>query len=67
MNIRILRKCMNNTIAIRCNFINSFTGLVACGGSAEETVEEPAVEEAPAETLSPSYNFSTTEKVSNLG
>ena len=25
--------------------------LVACGGSAEETVEEPAVEEAPAETL----------------
>ena len=25
--------------------------LVACGGSTEETVEEPAVEEAPAETL----------------
>ena len=25
--------------------------LIACGGSTEETVEEPAVEEAPAETL----------------
>ena len=27
--------------------------LVACGGSTEETVEEPAVEEAPAEEAAP--------------